>query len=52
MQKWYYCPKCGNKLAKYEPLNAVCKGVFVKCRLCKDIVEIKLKENLQKSIDK
>lgn len=41
MQKWYYCPNCGNKLAKFEPLDAFCKGVYIKCRHCKEISEIK-----------
>lgn len=41
MQKWYYCPHCGNKLTKYDPLIAICSGVYIKCRLCKEIVEIK-----------
>lgn len=41
MQKWYYCPNCGNKLAKFEPMDAFCKGVYIKCRRCKEIAEIK-----------
>lgn len=48
MQKWYYCSHCGNKVAKFEPLDAVCSAVYVKCRKCKEIVEIKLSARFRK----
>lgn len=40
-KKWYKCPLCGCKLAKYDPLEAICSGVYIKCRQCKEIIEIK-----------
>lgn len=39
--EWYKCPNCGKKLAKYDPLQAICSAVYVKCKLCKQTVEIK-----------
>ena len=42
--KWYYCPKCGFKIAKYDPLEAICSAVYVKCRQCKETVEIRCKK--------
>lgn len=41
MKEWYYCPECGKKVAQYEPLMAICYGVYVRCRGCKQIIEIK-----------
>lgn len=41
MKKWFHCKKCGKKLAQYEPLMAICYGVYVKCHGCGRIVEIK-----------
>ncbi|MCM1276051.1 MAG: hypothetical protein NC299_11930 [Lachnospiraceae bacterium] len=49
-EKWYYCPRCGNKVAKYDPLQAICSAVYVKCRLCKNIVEIKCKPKPYKTL--
>lgn len=39
--KWFCCPNCKQKLVKYEPTTASCRSVFIKCKKCKSIVEIK-----------
>ena len=40
-RKWYKCPNCGTKLAIYDN-TAKSEGVYVKCRGCKNEVEIKI----------
>lgn len=45
MKKWFHCKKCGKKLVQYEPLMAICYGVYVKCHGCGRIVEIKCRQN-------
>ena len=39
-RKWFVCPYCGQKLALIAE-NAVCIGVFVRCKKCRVEVEIK-----------
>lgn len=39
---WYRCPHCGAKLAVYDN-TASSAGVFIKCRTCKQEVEITIK---------
>lgn len=39
--EWFCCPSCGQKLVKYEPSTATCCAVFIKCKKCKNVVEIK-----------
>lgn len=38
-QKWYRCPICNKKILKYEK-EANSKGLFIKCKRCKEIIEI------------
>lgn len=47
-KKWYFCPHCGQKIAKYDPLEAICYAVYVKCKQCGNIVEIRYKKPLDK----
>lgn len=39
--KWYFCPICGQKLCQVAP---GAKGVYLKCKKCRNIVEIKYEE--------
>lgn len=39
--EWFCCPNCKQKLVKYEPTTAACCAVFIKCKKCKNVVEIK-----------
>lgn len=41
MEKWYKCPICGQKILKYEE-NAKSEKVYIKCKKCKNIIEIKI----------
>lgn len=47
MKNWFYCPKCGQKLLKYED-GAVCAGVFIKCKgkNCGQEIEIKINKEM------
>jgi len=38
---WYHCTKCGQKLLKYSDA-AKSEGVYIKCKRCKQEVEVKL----------
>lgn len=38
---WYCCPDCGQRLFKVSD-GAVCKGVQVKCKKCKKIIDVSL----------
>lgn len=38
IKKWFYCPICGQKLAKVD-IDA--RGVYIKCKKCKNEVEAK-----------
>lgn len=40
-RKWYPCPHCGIKLALVGE-NAKCENIYIKCRACKNEVEIKV----------
>ena len=42
MKKWFICPYCKKRLAKYEK-DANSKGVFLLYKNCKKEVEIKIK---------
>lgn len=42
MEKWYKCPRCGKKLLKYDEEKGKSKEVYLKCKQCKKIVEIKI----------
>ena len=39
--KWYQCPHCGQKLFMIEP-NAVIKGMQIKCKKCKNLINVSL----------
>lgn len=38
---WYKCPECGQKLFKIAP-GAVIKGVEMKCKQCRKIINVSL----------
>lgn len=39
---WYRCPRCGKKLLKYDEIKGKSKDVYIKCKNCKNEVEIKI----------
>ena len=41
MDKWYRCPVCGQKLLKVSN-KAKSKGLYIKCKKCKNEIEIKV----------
>lgn len=41
-RKWYTCPHCGAKLAAFDK-QAISEDVFIKCRICKNEIEIVIK---------
>jgi transcription elongation factor Elf1 len=41
-KKWYVCPHCGKNLLKYNPQMAKSERVYLKCKNCKEEVEIKI----------
>lgn len=41
-KKWYDCPKCGKKLLKYDDEKVKSAQVYIKCKNCKEEVEIKI----------
>ena len=41
MDKWYRCPRCKKKLILYNR-SAQAKGIFLMCKNCKGIIEIKI----------
>lgn len=41
VRKWYKCPVCGTKLAICDN-TAKSHGVYIKCRVCKNEIEIKV----------
>lgn len=40
-RKWYFCPFCGKKLLIYDNTAKMDGGIFVKCKWCKNEIEIK-----------
>lgn len=38
---WFLCPHCGKRLLLYDN-TAVCRGVYVKCKTCGRVVEVRL----------
>lgn len=40
-RKWYCCPICGSKLLIYDNTAKLNGGIFIKCRSCKNEIEIK-----------
>lgn len=40
-REWFCCPNCGCKLLIYDNTARV-KGVYIKCRICKKEIEVKL----------
>jgi len=40
-QKWFQCPYCGKRILKYGP-KAKSEYVYIKCKNCKQEVEIKI----------
>lgn len=41
MQKWFVCPYCKKKLIKFNE-DAKSKGIFLLCKKCGRIIEIKI----------
>lgn len=41
-KEWYRCPYCGTKLFVYDN-TAKASGIFMKCRTCKNEIEVKIK---------
>lgn len=39
---WIHCPECGYRMNISYKNNAKCEKVFVRCKDCKKIFEIKL----------
>ena len=39
---WFDCPKCRKHLVKYDELKAKSAQVYIKCKNCKEEVEIKI----------
>ena len=40
-REWFHCPICNTKLAVFDNA-AQSNGVFVKCKTCKNEIEIKI----------
>lgn len=40
-RKWYRCPVCGTKLLIYDNTAKIDGGIFIKCKCCKNEIEIK-----------
>ena len=38
---WYHCPNCGKHLLIYAE-GAKCSGVFLRCKECRKVIEIKI----------
>lgn len=39
-QEWYHCPVCNFKICKINPHKHI-EGVYIKCKKCGNIIEIK-----------
>lgn len=42
--EWYRCPKCNKKLLQYDYVKGKSEGLYIKCKSCKQIIEIKINE--------
>lgn len=40
-KRWYVCPYCGKKLVMFKK-GAKSEKIFIRCRNCKEEVEIKM----------
>lgn len=40
-QKWIHCPTCGKRLCIADS-TAKAQGIYLKCKECKKIIEIKI----------
>nr|DAQ27891.1 MAG TPA: DNA-directed RNA polymerase II subunit [Caudoviricetes sp.] len=40
--KWYMCPICGKRLVQFDNTTK-CEGIYLQCKRCREIVEIKIK---------
>ena len=40
-RSWYKCPECGTKLVLYDNTAVLSGGIFIKCKTCKNEIEIK-----------
>jgi transcription elongation factor Elf1 len=38
-EEWFKCPICGQKILKISH-NAQAQGIYIKCKKCKNIIEI------------
>lgn len=48
---WYRCDVCGQKILMYEN-NSISKGIYIKCKKCKEIVEIVVNEPMSHDIQR
>mgnify|MGYP001011242207 CR=1 FL=1 len=40
-REWFVCPVCGTKLIIYDNTAVLSGGEYIKCRTCKNEIEIK-----------
>lgn len=40
-KSWFACPRCGKRLLLYDN-TAACGGMYVKCKACGRVVEVRL----------
>ncbi len=40
-RKWYRCPHCRKNIVIFHE-GAVCRDVYIRCKECKRIIEIKI----------
>lgn len=41
-EKWFRCPKCSKKILKYNEHTGKSQDIYIKCKRCKEIIEIKI----------
>lgn len=40
-KSWFCCPRCGKRLLLYDN-TAECRGVYIKCKACGRVVEVRV----------
>lgn len=45
-REWLVCPYCGQRVAIFEN-NALCTGVYVRCKRCRREFEIRIADGKQ-----
>lgn len=41
-KKWFLCPLCGKKILKYDEVKGKSENLYIKCKSCKNEIEIKV----------